>query len=309
MSNAEKYVYIPEYYESFKCIAEKCLHSCCVDWEIDIDKKTLSKYKSIGDSLCQAIKEDGDGAHIILDSDGRCPYLNESGLCNIILSYGEDYLSDICREHPRFYNETYERVEAGIGIVCEEACRLVLGFDRPFSLKKVGKIDVCPSGKTEYSALAERDRIISVIENTAYTFNQKLEILNKQFGIDVEIHSMNEWLDILLQLEILDEEWRDSLISAKAKKAFNSQSKFDKYYERLLSYLVYRHVTVAQSAENLRARLGFAMLGALTVKYLFEREECQSENKLFDFARLFSSEIEYSEENTALLILEFESAV
>ena len=41
--------FIPDYLNSFKCIADKCRHSCCIGWEIDIDKNTLDFYKSIDD--------------------------------------------------------------------------------------------------------------------------------------------------------------------------------------------------------------------------------------------------------------------
>ena len=27
----------PDYYREFHCIADKCRHSCCIGWEIDID--------------------------------------------------------------------------------------------------------------------------------------------------------------------------------------------------------------------------------------------------------------------------------
>ena len=34
----------PSYYKKFKCIADKCTHSCCIGWEIDIDTDTYEKY-------------------------------------------------------------------------------------------------------------------------------------------------------------------------------------------------------------------------------------------------------------------------
>ena len=39
----------PNYYDKFKCIADKCRHSCCIGWEIDIDDDTMELYNSIGD--------------------------------------------------------------------------------------------------------------------------------------------------------------------------------------------------------------------------------------------------------------------
>ena len=38
---------VPHYYKNFKCIADKCRHSCCVGWEIDIDDDTLEKYRNL----------------------------------------------------------------------------------------------------------------------------------------------------------------------------------------------------------------------------------------------------------------------
>ena len=37
----------PKYYHNFKCIADKCSHSCCIGWEIDVDEVTIEKYTSL----------------------------------------------------------------------------------------------------------------------------------------------------------------------------------------------------------------------------------------------------------------------
>ena len=34
----------PRYFEEFKCIGGKCEDSCCIGWNIDIDKITFKKY-------------------------------------------------------------------------------------------------------------------------------------------------------------------------------------------------------------------------------------------------------------------------
>ncbi len=36
-------LYAPVYYQKFSCLAGECRHSCCVGWEIDVDKKALKK--------------------------------------------------------------------------------------------------------------------------------------------------------------------------------------------------------------------------------------------------------------------------
>ncbi|MBR4880639.1 MAG: hypothetical protein IKU19_01825, partial [Clostridia bacterium] len=49
----------PDYYKNFTCIADRCRHSCCIGWEIDIDSETYEKYKKIpgefGDRLRSGI--------------------------------------------------------------------------------------------------------------------------------------------------------------------------------------------------------------------------------------------------------------
>ncbi len=49
-----------------------------------------------------SVTEDEGGKYLV-HCDGKCPMLNEKGLCSVQLAYGEENISDICREHPRFY--------------------------------------------------------------------------------------------------------------------------------------------------------------------------------------------------------------
>ena len=121
-------LYAPTYYGRFKCIADKCQNSCCVDWEIDIDDISYEKYRSAGGALAGSITECDSARCFALTDGGRCPHLREDGLCNIIINYGEEYLTDICREHPRFYHLIGDRAEVGIGLVCEEAEKGVAEF-------------------------------------------------------------------------------------------------------------------------------------------------------------------------------------
>ena len=37
----------PFYYDDFNCIANKCIDSCCVGWNVYIDKNTYKKYKKV----------------------------------------------------------------------------------------------------------------------------------------------------------------------------------------------------------------------------------------------------------------------
>ena len=46
-----------EIYSEFKCKADKCKHSCCKGWEIDIDEDTLLYYKSLDTELGNEIRQ------------------------------------------------------------------------------------------------------------------------------------------------------------------------------------------------------------------------------------------------------------
>ena len=128
-------LYAPKYYKRFKCIADKCEHSCCIGWEIDVDADTLKQYKKVkgdfGKRLLENIDLKCDAPHFILGEKERCPFLNERGLCDIIIELGEDSLCDICSDHPRFRNFFSDREELGLGLCCEEACRLILSKEEP----------------------------------------------------------------------------------------------------------------------------------------------------------------------------------
>lgn len=127
----------PDFYDNFECKAQNCKHSCCVGWEIDVDEESLIYYNSIEDEIGNELREnisDVPSPHFVLGAEERCPFLEKSGLCRLILTLGEDSLCDICREHPRFYNEFSDRTEAGLGLCCEEAARLLLSGEKIWTL-------------------------------------------------------------------------------------------------------------------------------------------------------------------------------
>ncbi len=307
-------IYVPSYYGDFHCIADKCKHSCCIDWEICIDSVTYEKYKKI-DSIINTVSECDGGICFSMNDSGRCPHLNDTGLCNIIISYGEEYLSDICRNHPRFFNYiSSNRTEAGIGIVCEEACRLILENEKPMFISKIA--DICGENESNmeklcFDALPQRDHIIFVIESDIGSYEHMVSELKHEFDIP-DLYTFDGWIARFLDLEILDTDWKDTLSSMRGKTVCDKKKCFDvyaKYYRRLLAYFVYRHVSVAESPDSLRARLGFAILSVEMIRRLFEDSLTISFDTLIDFARRYSVEIEYSEDNTAELIFEFESAL
>ena len=119
-------VYAPSFFKDFRCTGSGCADNCCrMGWDIEIDDDTYNYYKSLDCGLCEHITDDG-GEHYIKQKNGQCPFLDENGLCSVVLKYGEEHISEICTEHPRFYQWFGGYKEAGTGLCCEESARLWL---------------------------------------------------------------------------------------------------------------------------------------------------------------------------------------
>ena len=185
--------FVPNYYHKFKCIADKCKHSCCIGWEIDIDEFSLESYRNVegafGERLRRNIDFDCDCPHFILQEGDRCPFLNDNNLCDMICEIGEDLLCDICADHPRFRNFFSDSVEEGIGLCCEEAARIVLCNHEPFSL--ISDDSGCSYTDEERRVLNERQEIFDLLQNREFSVFERLEALSKKYSFDMHDFSGN----------------------------------------------------------------------------------------------------------------------
>ena len=170
-------LFAPSYYKDFACIADRCQHSCCVGWEIDIDPDTLAHYETMthpyGASVRNSISYQDD-PHFALTAGDRCPHLNENGLCKLIIEAGESSLCEICREHPRFYHATAKGMEVGLGMSCEEACRLILSSDGYDAFCEVSHEDGDPE-ELFFDALPRRDTLYRILSHETLSHSAKLE--------------------------------------------------------------------------------------------------------------------------------------
>ncbi|MBR4574950.1 MAG: flagellin lysine-N-methylase [Lachnospiraceae bacterium] len=124
-----------ESYTDFKCTGSKCPCTCCGGWQIVIDEETDRFYQNVdselGERLRNNICRDGREAKIILDEEGLCPFLNETGLCSIQLGLGEEHLSNTCRYYPRYNLFVGDICFAGVSISCPEVSRFYLTHEDP----------------------------------------------------------------------------------------------------------------------------------------------------------------------------------
>ena len=97
-------VRVPAYYDSFRCLAGECPHTCCAKWEVVIDEETARRYGEVpgplGEELRAALQYDGDGDACFPLSGDRCPFLDSEGLCRIHKQLGEAATSVTCQDIP-----------------------------------------------------------------------------------------------------------------------------------------------------------------------------------------------------------------
>ena len=111
-------------------------------------------------------------------TDERCPFLNGQNLCDLYIALGPEHLCAICREHPRFYSWWGSFAEAGLGLCCEEACRLLLADERPLTFvesENDAPDEACELSKDELSFLLEaRGKLFSVLQDRSLPIEARL---------------------------------------------------------------------------------------------------------------------------------------
>lgn len=282
----------PDFYDDFSCIADKCRHSCCLGWEIDIDDDSLRRFMAVDGEFGEYMRRNIElepSPHFVLGKDERCPFLRGDGLCRMILTLGEDSICDICREHPRFYNELPGRLEAGLGLCCEEATRLLLEGTEHLALVTSGEDE-----GVEDELLSLRDEIYDILRHDELSFSQREERALELFSMAPLPFDAASLKELYLSLERLDEEWSErlnSLVPAVLEPRLSSLP-----YLRLAEYFIYRHFATAPDEYEAALRLQFAFLSTKLI--------CALDSIFHDAesTRLYSSEIEYSDENVEKIL-------
>lgn len=296
--------YVPMYYKKFKCIASKCRHNCCIGWEIDIDRETLERYKnvsgSIGKKLKNCIDESGETASFILGDGDRCPFLDGDNLCQLYRSLGEESLCQICTDHPRFYNEYSDRTELGLGLCCEEAARIIINEKESFNLVETESDGLEPLFDEEELALsAKRDNLIKAVEaeQTERLINNMLDrFLDKKI-------TQGKIKYFLSTLEKLSDERDEMLEQLENESAFRytENELTEKAYKNILIYFLFRHFIHLSLLYGENEALFFCAFSVCVISCAAKGDLTLTE----EFARLYSSEIEYSDENTENIIHAF----
>lgn len=306
--------YVPSYYNKFKCIADKCSHNCCIGWEICIDDDALAKYKKLdreaNTEILKNIEFDGEGAHFSLRDGDRCPNLQDDNLCRLICRHGEDVLCEICREHPRFRNCFNSFEELGLGLSCEEAARIILSYPEKVKFEPYGDSDV-DNDKNKCDLIRDRSEVLSTIQDRKLSISERITKVSEYLDASLPYSELSSWCDFFLSLERLDEKWTKVLDEIK-KLRFKDITevpycKNELAAEQLLVYFICRHYIASDEGNNIS---DVFRLGYLSTAMIFSAAEvmCDDFENRFDAlceaARMYSSEVEYSTDNTDEVLFE-----
>lgn len=188
-------VYKPDYYDDFKCIADKCDLTCCRDWTITVDDETYDKWGKLDDSLQSHTEEYGDVRRIKL-VDGRCPLLDENGLCKIVSTYGEADISHTCHTYPRETHTFTDRVEKSLTLSCKSVINLLFAkdeFEYVISEENIPGSDN-PDDNCPDWLFYIREWFLEIAKNKSYGINDALKII-LYIALDIrdkEIESVEE---------------------------------------------------------------------------------------------------------------------
>ena len=316
---------MPGYCEKFRCIADKCKDSCCIGWEIDIDRKTAAYYESIGGEFGERLRDNIADGCFVLDKDERCPFLNDRGLCDIIIELGEDKLCQICSDHPRYFEWFGSVKEGGIGLCCEEAARLILSEDHTVHESEVPDED-CDEYDAELFLLLTKARecIITHLQNDrlAEAVSGMLDFAEQlQYNMDNGIYELPAWehstrperpdisavFACFSELEPIDPDWPVYLSEClrKAENVTALPETDEIYLRRSAVYFIYRYFLKGVFDGEIVSRVKLAAVSTWMTGCLWECErmsggDCGFEQKCL-IARNYSKEVEYSEENLEAL--------
>lgn len=276
----------PDFYERFACKANLCRHTCCRGWEIAIDDAAAGRYQAMGGALGDEIRRNivnsGGTWKFRLRKDKCCPFLRKDGFCQLIRSAGKDILGTICANHPRFFVLAGDYELAGTGLSCEKTCELLLAGS--------GTLQFHEEGSGEFFNL--KDLLVRLdVEISA-------EDLTYSSGMTAEDAAFV--LECMEKTEPIDAQWGKELqmLHERAKKPLDLPCPDENVLTRIYQYIFYRALEYAEEY-GWAAILSYAQLNTDFIVLL------GAITSLDEALRRWSEQIEYSTENTVLLMNRF----
>ena len=252
-------MFMPKYMLTFKCIASKCVDTCCAGWDINIDEDTYKKYINCTGELKDLVKDKFkenknsndyfNKGFMILKEHNKCPFLNDDLLCDIHGNVGEDNLCITCKRFPRVYNIVDDIYEKSGLASCPEVCiKAFLNKDKMEFIESKENLDesaieirrIIDTEAFEGSdSLLQyfwdiRINSINIIQNRKFSIEERLGILKSFYNKIDEYHNEKDFAAI----EQLLEEYNEGNIEFDSLKTLNLNESNEFYLSLLDEKLV-----------------------------------------------------------------------
>ena len=314
-----------DYYEDFHCLAGACPHTCCTGWEVVIDEETAARYQglsgTLGEKLRRNLSWDADGDFCFALEGGRCPFLDQEGLCEIHRTLGEDWTSETCQQHPRFTEDYGAFQEVTLSSSCPAANALLLGSGTPLHILTREAPGEAEEGDPWLPFLLPlRERMLALLWEEDRSLHRRLldvlllgrdaqDLLDRERAEDLpefaaawtapalECSSQGPGLfpgalRFLGTLESLESDWGALLAAAETAIP---ESRRQGRLERIGAYFLFRYLLKCVNNGDLLGRVELCVLSVLVV------ERIGAVCGLAEALRRFSGEIEHSRENLEAL--------
>lgn len=303
----------PEFFDSFKCVADRCPDTCCAGWDVEIDDKSAEKYKNEKGCLKEYFEKhlttDEDG-YIFSLTDGRCPLLDEMKLCRIQLEKGEAALCDTCRLFPRYFDDYGEIRETGLGLGCPEVARILLLPETNVCLDRTVK-----SPDRIYNILSEkREVFFAILDNMRFDLKTKLSSVlfsAAEFQSEIDRIDMlgsdssvpfSDCISVLKKMEYISDERRQKLVSLSDEKAiYRNSEKYAEDLVRLFKYYLMRYMMTACFDLDLLTKVKYGIFACIVTKRLYDSVPELSFDDRVRILCGYSKEVEYSQINLDIL--------
>ena len=295
--------FVLNYYTEFKCIAEKCKHTCCAGWDVNIDEQSLVGYESESAEFAPTLKRgiNFKKSKFRLVKAKRCAFLNADNLCEIIIKLGESRLCQVCRDHPRFRSFFSDRTETGLGFCCEEAARIILSYKEKIQPLLISD-DKAEEEKSfnEKNVLKFREKALNIVQDRELEINDRISRLLKECNANINECDFKKIKKTFLSFERIDKNWTRALKETSLDFNGATEQRLALYCEQFLVNSLYRHLSDAEDTIWVRARAIACVVSWWIIERLVARFNAGDKDLLYvvtETVRAYSTEVEYSLKN------------
>ena len=320
-------------YKNFKCIADKCIDTCCAGWNVVFDETSVSKYDIVKSDFGRKLKEniDFDGKQYTAKMHcDRCAFLNDKNLCEIYINLGENALSGICTNHPRFINDFGGVKEITFSLSCPESVRLLLSANNMDIVTEDTETPITPNdidADLYFYLKNARQRIFDALKNdfslktlfSIYKYCEKLQNnidnytyieseISLENSIGFNLEDFSKILSAYKNADFTREKLKNAFISAYKKvKKHDVLEVIDKVisenptlFYKLTCVYIFRFFLTAVFDEDLLEKIKFILTSIFIFAYLLATNEGLFED-FSELIRLYTRDIIHSEENVELI--------